>query len=988
MAEDKRTTVISINIDNGAAIKRIANLSREIETNKQHVKDLRKSLKELDDTSDDYAEQVQAIHEEIAATNAQSTEYKRTVSELNRVVANSVRESQEQEGSLKSLRAELSRLSSEYDSLGKAQREGLEGTELRDRIASITEEIKDSEEATGRFQRNVGNYENAIRDVLGVNDGFASSIMGLSDNMSMANGIIPGLKGGVISLGTALKSLLTNPAFLIIAGISKVGVALSFWANYNKGLSEATRLTEQFTGLAGGALENYRDTVQAVADAYGKDFKEVLESANAIAKQFEISFSDAITVIKDGFVAGADVSEDFLSNISEYSTFFREAGLSASEFVAISAETAKMGIYSDKGVDAIKEATIRLREMTTATEEALAGIGLSGEEIQQALTDGSMTAFEAIQMVSGRISELPEMSREVGTAVADIFGGPGEDAGVRYISTLKNISTDLDVVKGKSGEYAQMQDDLLRSEIELEKASNQLFGGMALGLDAVNTKFKTWLNEVLTKIYRDTIKFGGELSGTWAMLKTLGDETVKTFVALGEVLKNLFTLNFEELGNSWANFTEKNSKIILNSAKAYQEAYNSVVNREVEEPVSPATNPTVSTTTNTTTEPIVIAPTTTQVDNELERLNDEREKALKELAEYEAQLRQIIIDNTYTEVEQINARYDAEIAALQASYDANVEYAENAKALEEQKNAAIIALNEARNKEIEEANQKSSAEALRIKAEEYARMRQEDALELLQLRLSKATQKDILLAEERQINEQLNALKRENYETTLEYETAKTELQIEASDVRRQIIEAEAQHNAEVQGAMQSLFSSLGELIVATSKDEEEAARRGKIIALAEIAVNTGEAISQGVVSAMAVPFPANLAAIVSTIAAVLSNMATAITTVKSAKFATGGLVTGEGTSTSDSIPALLSNGESVMTAAATSMFSPVLSAFNQMGGGVPITAVGSNSALGEEMLARAFARGVASMPNPVVDVQEITRVANRVRVLEDMARV
>jgi hypothetical protein len=52
-------------------------------------------------------------------------------------------------------------------------------------------------------------------------------------------------------------------------------------------------------------------------------------------------------------------------------------------------------------------------------------------------------------------------------------------------------------------------------------------------------------------------------------------------------------------------------------------------------------------------------------------------------------------------------------------------------------------------------------------------------------------------------------------------------------------------------------------------------------------------------------------------------------------KFATGGLVTGMGTSTSDSIIANLSNGESVINAKSTAMFGNLLSNINQAGGGV-----------------------------------------------------
>ena len=51
-------------------------------------------------------------------------------------------------------------------------------------------------------------------------------------------------------------------------------------------------------------------------------------------------------------------------------------------------------------------------------------------------------------------------------------------------------------------------------------------------------------------------------------------------------------------------------------------------------------------------------------------------------------------------------------------------------------------------------------------------------------------------------------------------------------------------------------------------------------------------------------------------------------------QLATGGYVSGPGTGMSDSIPAYLSNGESVINAASTSMFRPLLSTINQIGGG------------------------------------------------------
>lgn len=193
-------------------------------------------------------------------------------------------------------------------------------------------------------------------------------------------------------------------------------------------------------------------------------------------------------------------------------------------------------------------------------------------------------------------------------------------------------------------------------------------------------------------------------------------------------------------------------------------------------------------------------------------------------------------------------------------------------------------------------------------------------------------------------------------------------------------------------------YNSVKSGIDALAQHSKAFAIMSKAIALAEIAINTGKALSAGIAQAAAAgPFPANLVAIATTVGTVLANIASAIATVKSAKFAKGGRVDtrqyasggdvrGAGSGTSDSIHAMLSNGESVMTAAATSMYAPVLSAMNQSAGGNPIT--GGGSAQGEDMLARAVARGLMAMPNPVVSVEEINTTARRVQALENLASI
>ena len=210
--------------------------------------------------------------------------------------------------------------------------------------------------------------------------------------------------------------------------------------------------------------------------------------------------------------------------------------------------------------------------------------------------------------------------------------------------------------------------------------------------------------------------------------------------------------------------------------------------------------------------------------------------------------------------------------------------------------------------------------------------------------------------------------------------------QQEYLDAKKALADAEVQIEVGKWQAIGSVMSSLSGLLEEFGEESKAAAIASKALALGEVAIKTGVAIAGGVAQASAAgPFPANLVAIATTVATVLANIATATKTIKSAKFSTGGYVSGEGTATSDSIPARLSNGESVNNARSTSMFAPIYSSLNQMGGGVPIVASQTASQVqGEEMLARAFAKGM-SEANIRVGVDEITRVQNRVKVVENL---
>lgn len=238
---------------------------------------------------------------------------------------------------------------------------------------------------------------------------------------------------------------------------------------------------------------------------------------------------------------------------------------------------------------------------------------------------------------------------------------------------------------------------------------------------------------------------------------------------------------------------------------------------------------------------------------------------------------------------------------------------------------------------------------------------------------------------------ELDALHQMEGENEAQFLARQLEAKQAYADAQKKISDFEVTVEQTKAEAIANITNGLEQIFEAFAEDNKAMAMASKVLALAEIAINTGKAIAAGVASASGVPFPGNIAAIGSTVATVLGNIATATKTIKAAKFANGGYVSGKGSGTSDDVPGWLSNGESVNTALTTAMFSPLLSAVNQMGGGAPIiprsaSEVGSITE-GEEMLARAVAKGVSAL-HPIVSVEEINRVSDRVSFVKTLGDV
>lgn len=991
---------------------------------------------------------------------------------------------------------------------------------LTKKIEENEKVIKDHADSVAELQSRSEGLVDTLSDLTGVNLNLGNSLNNLSKNS--AGSVMEGLTVKAKALWSTLTGLLANPMVLTFLGIAGVGMAVKWWYDYNKGLEEASRLTQQLTGLSGDEMKAFRNEVQGVADSFGVDFQEVLESANTLSQQFGISVQEALGYVKDGFVSGANATGQFTDIVKEYPAYFKEAGLSASQFISITAQSSKMGIVSDKAVDTIKEANIRLREMSTATAEALDGIGISSAEMQKKLQDGSMTTFEAMQQVSAKLNEMADNSPATAAAISDIFGGPGEDAGLQYLRTLKDIETDLDVTKEKAGDLARVQEEQMNSQIELDNTLASLFDATGGSFEEMTATAKTWVNNGIVAMIKGCVELVNwfidlynnsmvvragvasiaiQFKTAWSIIKNVCIMLVDEIMGLGKIIKGVLTLSWDDVKAGWDQFRKASVKAVKNvvndTVDAYQEAWseikdgqiehvkldvNSVANtgadgaaaggsgggggkgknpgktktkgsksgksgkdsaaeaakeeaqllRKAEDELLKITMESVESrrkkvelsykrqiedyqkklvekknlteASRTAILSIIDSLQKQQIEalakfdaeeikkeiEHKEKLNQLKLEAVKEGTDQEFELRRQSLDNQQAIAEQeAILAYDNEVEKQEALKAIRERYDNERTALdEEQAQAKIDRQKQELENEIAELEYAQSERELRqmegyqMDEQHYQEWRQRGLEEM------DAHQAELLTKQEEAAAAELEALIARGQlstQTTEEFEAeviAAKQKSAEAQKKTNDVIIKNEQAKAQ---AMKAVTSSLTGLLDTLGESNSAFAKMSKIITLAQIAIDTGKALSAGIASASSMPFPANIAAIATTVATVLANIATAISTVKSAKFATGGKVTGPGTGTSDSIPAMLSNGEFVMTAAATRMFEPLLMTMNNIGKGVPMQVMNSSQTINQaEMLTDSF-ESAAREIKPVVSVVEITEAQDRVEMIENL---
>ena len=328
---------------------------------------------------------------------------------------------------------------------------------------------------------------------------------GLGESMGKESTGIMGKFEGMFSSISGGWTKLVGVATAAVASISAAIEGAKWFYKYNMEVEEAQRLTREFFNIQGDELVHTQSQISALAEQFGKDYKEVLGTVESLTNQYGISTAEAINVIKDGLQAGADLNGTFLSQIQQYGPAFSDAGASVKDLVASITQT-RSGIFNEAGMGLIQTATNRIRTMSSATQSALNSIGISSKQLEADLISGKTSILEAIKMISGKIKELPENSMQVGQVMKAVFGKTASNEGMKLVKTLADMSTNMEELKGVTGEYGELQREQVEAQAELNEKMSKFFGLGENGFDEITMKAKIFGVKALSKIIDYTVK--------------------------------------------------------------------------------------------------------------------------------------------------------------------------------------------------------------------------------------------------------------------------------------------------------------------------------------------------------------------------------------------------------------------------------------------------------------------------------------------------
>ena len=431
-------------------------------------------------------------------------------------------------GSLNEMTKAFTDLKMQYKQLTDAEKASPYGKALNDSLNQLK----------GRIREAQNDLKSINQELQGGNFGqFGSILDGIGQKM--------GINANITELLTSRTALLTGA---IGASATAVVAATKAWADYNAEIAKQQQITTVTTGLKGDEADRMTAAARALSKTYGVDFRDAINAANTIMSQFGKTGDETIQLLRDGMrgMINGDGGK-LLSMIQQYAPSFRDAGVSASQLVAV-IQNSEGGIFTDQNMNAIVMGIKNIRLMTKSTSDALAQLGIDGKAMTKALNEGALSIFDALKQVAAQLKNVDSNSQAAGQVMQAVFGRQGAMAGTNLAKAIEGLNTDLETTKQQTGEVGKSFDELYNANVRLEKALQKTFGykGWEEMSNGIKTMLVTAMAEVLEKVNKINQAF--ETNFGISFFDGIFNAATNALGPMGKVLQAIRDINKEKAG--------------------------------------------------------------------------------------------------------------------------------------------------------------------------------------------------------------------------------------------------------------------------------------------------------------------------------------------------------------------------------------------------------------------------------------------------------
>lgn len=264
-------------------VARMQELKTGIDDTNARIKQITKDYDEGRMAVDDYNQELQENLEELQKLRTEQGNVRSSLNASTKALLSA-------KGSYVEMSQTLGQLRNAYRQLSKEQREGAVGTEMLGQIKLLDAELKEVDASMGNFQRNVGGYEEALKQVLPAQAGLIIDLGKLSVEGGGIPSLFTGMKNSIVGMTKAAIAFIATPLGMVLTALAAAaGAAFALFNARNKEIEKQAEASAKALEKQKEQMERFDLEISREVELLRADGKE--QEANALARR---SVTDAM----------------------------------------------------------------------------------------------------------------------------------------------------------------------------------------------------------------------------------------------------------------------------------------------------------------------------------------------------------------------------------------------------------------------------------------------------------------------------------------------------------------------------------------------------------------------------------------------------------------------------------------------------------------------------------------------------------------------